>query len=271
MSAMPHDVPGLLLLVFLLGLKHGVDPDHLATVDGLTRFNLASRPRLARWSGCLFSLGHGLMVMAVAALVALSASAWSTPGWLELAGAWISIGFLLALGALNLAGVLRTPADRVARPAGLKGRWLGRLGQTSHPLLIASIGAAFALSFDTVSQAALFSLSASPVVTPTIAGWAFAAFLGFVFTSGMIAADGANGFWVSRLLARADRRARIASRVLGLSIAFLSLAIAALGIAKVGSPQAARVIEAGGPAIGLGVVAVVLASYLLALRLSQEA
>jgi nickel/cobalt transporter (NiCoT) family protein len=265
MSSMPHDVPGLVLLVFLLGVKHGVDPDHLATVDGLTRFNLALRPRLARWSGCLFSLGHGLMVMAVAAVVALSASSWSTPGWLELVGAWISIGFLLALGALNLAAVLRTPADRVARASGLKGRWLGRCAETSHPVLIASIGAAFALSFDTISQAALLSISASQA-----AGWAFAAFLGFVFTSGMIAADGANGYWVSRLLARADRRARIASRVLGLSIAFVSLAIAALGIARIASPRAAGLIEAGGLALGVGVTVIVFASYVLALRLSRE-
>jgi nickel/cobalt transporter (NiCoT) family protein len=269
MSAMPQDVPGLVLLVFLLGVKHGIDPDHLATVDGLTRFNLAARPLLARWSGCLFSLGHGLMVMAVAALVALGASAWSTPPWLELAGAWISIAFLAALGIVNLAAVLRTPPDRVARAAGLKGRWLGRLTQTSHPVLIASIGAAFALSFDTVSQAALFSLSASPLVGLG-AGWIFAAFLGFVFTSGMVVADGANGLWVSRLLARADRRARIASRVLGLSIAFLALAVAVLGIAKVVSPGAAAAAESAGPAIGFGVVAIVLASYALALRLSQE-
>lgn len=263
----PHDLPGLLALVFLLGVKHGIDPDHLATVDGLTRFNLASRPRLARWSGCLFSLGHGLMVMAVAAVVALGASSWSPPQWLELAGVAISTGFLLVLGVLNLAAVLRTPADRVARAAaGLKGRWLGRLTETSHPVLIASIGAAFALSFDTISQAALFSLSASTAA----AGWAFAAFLGFVFTSGMIVADGANGLWVSRLLARADRRARVASRVLGLSIAFLALAIAALGVARVASPRAADLIEAGGLAAGAGVVVIVFASYVLALRLSRE-
>src|SRR5581483_1831103 len=132
--------------VFLLGVKHGVDPDHLSTVDGLTRFNLAARPRVARWSGCLFSLGHGLMVMAVAAVIASSAGAWSAPSWLEPVGAWISLAFLLALGA------------------------------------------AFALSFDTMTQAALFSLSASPLVRSG-AGWIFAAFLGFVFTSGMIVAD----------------------------------------------------------------------------------
>jgi high-affinity nickel-transport protein len=264
MIAIPPDGPGLLLLVLLLGVKHGVDPDHLATIDGLARFNLSSRPLLARWSGFLFSLGHGVVVMTVAALVALSASSWSAPRWLEETGAWISISFLLALGALNLVAVLRTPADRVARPAGLKGRWLGRLTETSHPVLIASIGAAFALSFDTISQAALFSLSAG-------AGWMFAAFLGLVFMAGMMLTDGANGLWVSGMLARADRRARIASRVLGLSIAFLSLSIAALGIAKLWSPRAAAAVENGGLALGLGVVVIVAASYALALRLSRPA
>jgi nickel/cobalt transporter (NiCoT) family protein len=266
MTAIPHDGPGLLLLVFLLGIKHGVDPDHLATIDGLTRYNLALRPGLARWSGCLFSLGHGVVVMGVAAVVALSASAWSPPAWLEQLGTWISIAFLVALGVLNLAAVVRTPADRVARTAGLKGRWLGRLTETSHPVLIASIGAAFALSFDTLSQAAVFSLSATQA-----AGWVFAAVLGLVFTGGMLVTDGANGLWVAGMLARADRRARVASRVLGLSVALLSLSIAALGLAKLGSPRAAAVIDGGGAAIGFGVAAIVVASYVIAVRLSRPA
>jgi high-affinity nickel-transport protein len=259
-----QDWPGLLVLVFLLGVKHGLDPDHLATIDGLARFNLAARPRLSRWSGCLFSLGHGAVVMAVAAGVALTAAAWSPPRWLEDLGAWISIGFLAALGVLNLVAVLRTPAGRVARTAGLKGRWLRHLTETSHPVLIASIGAAFALSFDTLSQAALFSLSAS-------AGWAYAGFLGAVFMAGMLVTDGANGLWVAAMLARADRRALIASRVLGLSVAFLSLSIAALGVAKVSSPGAAAAVEGAGTIVGLGIAAIVLASYALALRLSRQA
>jgi high-affinity nickel-transport protein len=38
-----HDLPtewsALAALVFLLGLKHGFDADHLAAIDGLTRYN----------------------------------------------------------------------------------------------------------------------------------------------------------------------------------------------------------------------------------------
>mgnify|MGYP002481491783 CR=1 FL=1 len=66
MESLPLDSPSLVALVFLLGLKHGFDADHLATIDGLTRFNARSRPRLARLCGTLFSLGHGAVVLAVA-------------------------------------------------------------------------------------------------------------------------------------------------------------------------------------------------------------
>ena len=58
---------------FLLGARHGFDADHLATIDGLARYNAASRPRLAQSAGLLFSLGHGAVVIAVAvAAVALA-------------------------------------------------------------------------------------------------------------------------------------------------------------------------------------------------------
>src|SRR5712671_4775954 len=134
----------LVAVVFLLGLKHGLDPDHLAAIDGLTRFNAASRPRLSRWSGLLFSAGHGLVVTAIAVAVATVASEWRAPPWLEDAGAWISIAFLTLLGVANLASVLRAPRGAPVRPVGLRGRLfarllhsrpLGPLMRAEHPVL----------------------------------------------------------------------------------------------------------------------------------------
>jgi high-affinity nickel-transport protein len=257
---MPQDWPGLVLIVFVLGLKHGMDPDHLAVIDSLTRFNTLARPRLARWSGCLFSVGHGLVVTAVAALVGVLMTDVPAPAWLEHLGAWISIAFLTALGVTNLHAVIRTPADRPVRAAGLAGRWGERLCRTSHPLVIASIGAAFALSFDTWSQAALFSLTASH-----LAGWGFSVLLGVLFMSGMLVADGINGFWVARMLERADRRALVASRVMSLAIGCMSLGVAALGVARYfGTAR----IEGTGLVMGLGIVALMLAAFMLAMRLA---
>ena len=80
---MPQDWLALVLIVFILGLKHGMDPDHIATIDGMTRFNAQRSPRVSRWSGFLFSLGHGLVVTLVAGLVAMSANHWSPPAWLR--------------------------------------------------------------------------------------------------------------------------------------------------------------------------------------------
>jgi len=249
-------------MVFLLGLRHGMDPDHLATIDGLARYNASSRPRLARWSGCLFSLGHGLAVTLIAGFVAATLHEGTAPAWLEHVGAWISIVFLLALGALNIAAVLRTPAEEVVRPAGFKGRWFGRLAQTGHPAVIASIGAAFALSFDTVSQTALFSLTGAH-----LAGWPFSIALGVVFTLGMMTTDGANGVWVARLLRRADRRARLASRVMSLSIALLGVAIACLGMARLLSQEAASALAGAELRTGIGFAVLVLVSFVVAMHL----
>src|ERR1700690_4076550 len=49
MDTLPTHWLALVGVVFLLGLKHGLDPDHLAAIDGLTRFNAARRPGLSRW------------------------------------------------------------------------------------------------------------------------------------------------------------------------------------------------------------------------------
>src|SRR5689334_4202798 len=264
MTSLPHDLAGLSLMVFLLGLRHGMDPDHLAAIDGLARYNAGARPRLARWSGFLFSLGHGAVVTLVAGFVAVTLHDGSAPKWLGQAGAWVSIGFLLALGFLNLVAVFRTPADRVVHLAGFKGRWLGRIAETSHPALIAMLGAAFAISFDTFSQAALFSLTGVH-----LAGWLFSVALGLVFTLGMMATDGINGAWVARMAGRADRRARLASRVTGLAIALLGIAIAVLAMARLLSEKAAAVLAGGELATGLGVVLIVAASFAVASRLAR--
>lgn len=264
MEALPHDCLGLVLVVFILGMKHGMDPDHLATIDGLARFNARNRPQLSRWSGFLFSLGHGLVVTLVAAIVALTASNWSAPHWLEHVGAWISILFLLALGSVNLREVLRSAPNQVVRAVGLKGRFFKRFTEASHPVVIASVGAAFALSFDTVSQAALFSLTAS-----SLAGWLFSLGLGVLFMIGMMLTDGINGLFIARLLRRSNQRALIASRVMGLSIAFISFAIAGLGMAKYLAPAFSAMLEGAGMMMGVGLLAILLASFSLAIRLSR--
>ncbi len=258
-----HDLPtewsALAALVFLLGLKHGFDADHLATIDGLTRINTRARRSWARYCGLLFSLGHGAVVIAIAFGVGLASARWDAPQWLEASGAWISLVFLAALGILNLHAVLATPRHAIVAPVGLKGRLLGRLNRAQHPALVALVGALFALSFDTVSQAALFAMTAAQ-----FGGVAHALMLALLFMTGMMVTDGINGLWISRLIARADELALIASRVMSLAVSGVSLLVAAFGIAKMSLPAIDAWSEGHELAFGAVVVGVIALSYLLA-------
>jgi len=265
MNALPTHWLPLAAIVFLLGLKHGLDPDHLAAIDGLTRFNAGRRPIVSRWSGLLFSTGHGVVVTLVAITVATVATQWRVPAWLDGAGAWISIAFLAVLGSANLAAVLRTPRGEMVRPVGLRSRFFQRLTRTEHPILIAAVGASFALSFDTFSQAVLFSVTGSH-----IAGWLFAAALGLVFTAGMMATDALNGLWVSHLVRSADARAAAASRVMSVAIALVALAIAALALARRVLPALDQRLGSWDSVLGIAVVAAVAAAYVVALRITRE-
>src|SRR5512145_447575 len=98
MNPLPTEWTALCALVFLLGLKHGFDADHLATIDGLTRYNARHGRRFGRYCGALFSLGHGTVVLIIAAAVGLVSERWNAPEWLEAFGAWTSILFLTLIG-----------------------------------------------------------------------------------------------------------------------------------------------------------------------------
>ena len=256
MENLPTDWLSLLILTFVLGMKHGFDADHLATIDGLTRYNARRNPRLARYCGTLFSLGHGAVVMAIALGVSAIAGQWAVPAWFGLLGSVISIAFLIALGSLNLAAVLRAGPDEMVQPVGLKGRWLGNFRQISNPALIVLVGALFALSFDTLSQAAFFALTAT-----RFGGWQHA----------LLLTDGINGLWIARLIARADQVALIASRVMGLVVSGVSLLVAAFGAAKLLSPTVDAWSDGKELLFGFLLVAIIALGFVAALRLSRRA
>jgi high-affinity nickel-transport protein len=255
-SELPHDVLAVAIVALLLGAKHGCDADHLAAIDGLVRFNARESPRLARAAGALFSLGHGAAVLAVALAVATMASRWQAPAWLAELGAWISIGLLALLGVANLVAVARAREDQLVRVSGLRSTLLAGLLRRSSPVGIALVGALFALSFDTFSLASLLALSGA-----SFGGWGSAALLALVFAAGMVAIDGINGLWIARLIRRSDATARVASRVMGLAVASVSLLVAGLGAARQLWPAAGAWAEGKEQLVGLAVVAMLLAAF----------
>ena len=235
METLPHDWLALAALVFVLGVKHGLDPDHLVAIDGLTRFNSQADRRLARWCGALFSLGHGTVVIAVALVVGVAAGRWIVPAWLDEVGTWISIGFLVALGSSispRYSARLRTGSSvRSACAVGCS-----RGSRTPPARAPSRWSAPCSRCPSTPSRRPRFSRSRPR----RSAGGRTSVALALLFMLGMTLADGANGLWIASLLRSADDRARIASRVLGLAVAGLSLVVAAFVVAgRYSAPVAA--------------------------------
>ena len=118
--------------------------------------------------------------------------------------------------------------------------------------------ASFGLLLVILSQAVLFSITGS-----NLAGWMFATSLGLVFTAGMMATDGLNGLWVSRLLERSDAQRANASRVMGAAIGAVALGIAATGVWRYASAARGDALEPWGMVLGAAVIATVAAAYAL--------
>ena len=113
----------------------------------------------------------------------------------------------------------------------------------------AGVGALFALSFDTLSQAALFAVAGQRF------GVAQAAALALLFLAGMLVTDGLNGWWIARVLARADARAAWASRLMSAAVAVVSLGVAGFGLLRWLSPAVDSWAEPHAVWVGIAVVA----------------
>ena len=263
-AALP-ELLSLAAVAFVLGMRHGVDADHLAAIDALTRCNTEARPATARRTGLWFSLGHGAIVVAVALLVALSARTWVVPDWLVPFGAWASIAMLTVLGALNLIAWHRTSPHAAVTLTGWRSRLFNRALRACRPAGVAGVGALFALSFDTLSQAALMAVSgAAHRSLPEVAG------LSCAFAFGMILVDGLNGWWVARLIQNPGQDAVAASRVMCVAVSGISLGTAALGAAAQVSAGVAGWAEAHSGWLALSIVAIVGASFLAGLALVRR-
>ena len=265
MDNLPATWTALCLLAFGLGMKHGFDADHLATIDGITRYNARTNPRLARVAGSLFSLGHGAIVLAGRARRRLAVVGLADAGWLEVTGIGVSIVFLFGLAFVNVRAVLTAAPNTVVAPAGFKGRLLGRFVTVRRAWAVTAVGALFALSFDTVSQAALFALAAG-----RFGGVAEALLVAGLFVLGMLVVDGINGVWISRLIRRADRTAVVASRVMACTVAAISLAVGAFTVAKLLLPAVDAWADGREMLVGAMVVTAVLTAFAVGMRVSRQ-
>lgn len=212
-------------LVLLLGLRHGLDPDHIALIDNLTFRASEERPQWAPWVGTLFAIGHSISVAVVAIGVAIFVPRFDWPTWASAAGDIAVVGLLVLVGTLNLLALRN---EGTYAPVGWRhGLIPHALRGSSHPASVVLVGVAFGLVFDTATQAAAWGLAAS--ATGGVAG---AATVAVVFALGMILTDTADSQIVARLLRdRADpARVRRYRRGVGWLIVCLSYGMAAYAL-----------------------------------------
>ena len=210
---------------FLLGMRHGLDADHIAAIDNVTRRLMGADDARGRrggagTTGLWFSLGHSTVVLAaVVLLLAGSRTLREQLGDEDSAlgrftGVWgpsVSAVFLVGIAVWNVVLLLRR--ERGQRPGAARGPAGAIFGS-----LLSGIGSArgmypvgllFGLGFDTAASVGLMVISAQAIEG---ASWSAALGLPLLFTAGMACCDLADSTIVRRaygwaLEAPARRRA----------------------------------------------------------------
>jgi high-affinity nickel-transport protein len=218
-----------LVLMFVLGLRHGLDPDHIACIDGLTWRALNHQHEHAAWIGTLFAIGHGLLVTAIAMGVSQLTRSINVPDPVVLVFGWVPTALLLLVGTLNLRLLLR--ASTSFQPTGWKLKLIPtRLRNHSSPWAVVAIGILFATVFDTATQASAWGYVASNKGGGLLAALG----AGLVFTAGMVITDTVDGRIICRVSRSIDGQSasRRYRRTLGWLIVSISYGVALYNIGK---------------------------------------
>jgi nickel/cobalt transporter (NiCoT) family protein len=210
-----RDYPVLLgtaSLAYTFGLRHGVDPDHIAAIDNVTR-KLMQEGKQPLYAGFFFALGHSTVVVIASVFVALSVAALQArfEGFKEIGGVIgtsVSALFLLGISLANIAilvSVYRVFAavkrgDRLIEDdlhdmlaqRGLLGRMLRSLfGIMTRSWHMYPLGLLFGLGFDTASEVGLLGISAAQG-SAGLPVWSILVFPA-LFTAGMSLVDTTDG------------------------------------------------------------------------------
>jgi high-affinity nickel-transport protein len=199
---------GTAFLAYSLGLRHAVDADHIAAIDNVTRKMMQEGKRPIS-IGLFFSLGHSSVVVLASIGIALTATAFRNE--LEefhtiggIIGTSVSAAFLLLIAAINvviLVNVYRA-FQRVKGGASVvdedldallaNGGFFARIFRPLFRLIERSwhmypLGFLFGLGFDTATEVALLSISATEA-SNGLPIWSILVFPA-LFTAGMTLID----------------------------------------------------------------------------------
>jgi len=208
-------------VAFGFGLRHAVDPDHIAAIDNVTRKLMQDGQRPVA-VGFFFSLGHSTIVFLLSVLIAISAAfvKKNLPQMQNVGavfGTTVSGVFLLLIAILNLVvltDIYKTwrkvvrggtyddkTLDEYLSNRGLIARLLKpMLKVVNHSWNMYIVGLLFGLGFDTASEVGILSMSATtgvkgmPIYLILLLPLLFVAGMSLIDTTDGIAMLGAYGW-----------------------------------------------------------------------------
>ncbi|OWP86260.1 NAD+ synthetase, partial [Flavobacterium covae] len=187
-----------LLILFILGLRHGLDPDHITVIDNYTYRLYENKNTWSRWVGTLFTLGHGIMVTLIALILSYLKNNFQVPIWVDWVLNWLPMFLLLIIGIGNINSLIYS---RKNNSLGLKKYLIPKfLDKKVSPITVFITGIIFGFIFDTSSQIAAFGLAISGTNH-----WLFSVIGGIVFSIGLIFTGTIDSYLLSKLLKIFDR------------------------------------------------------------------
>ncbi|EJC97755.1 NicO-domain-containing protein [Fomitiporia mediterranea MF3/22] len=204
----------LALLAWTIGLRHGLDADHISAIDNATR-GLINMGQLPVTCGLFFSLGHSTIVIVVNVAIAISTSVYDKISGVGdiggIVGAAVSGSFLFIIGLANSIILYRIIRNRRRRrrqeDAGIiayednpaeKSIMMQIIGPVTtfvnKPWKMYPVGVLFGFGFDTASSIALLAVTALAEKSASGKGIPRAdiIILPLLFTAGMTLVDSAD-------------------------------------------------------------------------------
>jgi high-affinity nickel-transport protein len=206
-------------VMIFLGLRHGLDIDHISAIDSLVRLHNAAKR--ARWIGTGFSLGHMASVLAEMIFVIYTVGSFLKADTFNLWSGLFGAGVLGLIGIVNICSMKKCGKTGPAILSGKMTARTGRLGPYGSAFMT---GIVFGLGFDTATQISAISLSA---VASATEGIKIALMLVGFFGVGMIAMDTVNSILLRSVFWKIFQTKAFIYMSYGLSTVAISVAIAA--------------------------------------------
>lgn len=187
---------GICFLAFTYGLRHGLDSDHIAAIDSVTR-KLIEESKSSKFVGLFFSLGHSSIVIIITFFIALGTTKYDFSSVRGAVGMSISAIFLLGISFVNFSIFLQTLKrfrnyqNHVREPVVFGGALTKLFNRffkfVDKPYKMLFIGFIFGLGFDTSTGIGLLGISFS-ATNEGISPWAIMVFP-LLFTTAMSLVD----------------------------------------------------------------------------------